>query len=109
MLIPNYMIGRFITKTKTECEVDLFIMQDDGKRIVDPRKQRTLCSRLQMKLYLPLRVALVSRGPDIELMVANLVELSGKGRPLVFYDITLALKMLNTGIFTVIPDLQVNM
>ncbi|WOG96482.1 hypothetical protein DCAR_0415817 [Daucus carota subsp. sativus] len=92
--------GRFTTKTKTECEVDLFIMQDDGKRIVDPVKQGTLCSRLQMELYRPLRVALVSRGPDTELMVANPVELSGKGRPLVFYDITLALKMLNTGIFT---------
>ncbi|KAK1403376.1 ACT domain-containing protein [Heracleum sosnowskyi] len=92
--------GRFTTKTKTECEVDLFIMQDNGKQIVDPSKQSTLRSRLQMELYRPLRVALVSRGPDTELMVANPVELSGKGRPLVFYDITLALKMLNTGIFT---------
>lgn len=94
--------GRFTTKTKTEteCEVDLFIMQDDGKQIVDPSKQSTLRSRLQMELYRPLRVALVSRGPDTELMVANPVELSGKGRPLVFFDITLALKMLNTGIFT---------
>ncbi|KAL8135926.1 hypothetical protein AgCh_010515 [Apium graveolens] len=92
--------GRFTTKTKTECEVDLFIMQDDGKKIVDPSKQSMLCSRLRMELYSPLRVASVSRGPDTELMVANPVELSGKGRPLVFYDITLALKMLNTGIFT---------
>lgn len=101
--------GRFTTKTKTECEVDLFIMQDDGKQIVDPSKQITLRSRLQMELYRPVRVALISRGPDTELMVANPVELSGKGRPLVFYDITLALKMLNTGIFTVIYDLQVDM
>lgn len=101
--------GRFTAKTKTECEVDLFIVQDNGKQIVDPRKQSTLCSRLQMELYSPLRVALVSRGPDTELMVANPVELSGKGRPLVFYDITLALKMLNTGIFTVNSDLHVNM
>lgn len=78
-------------------------MQADGKKIVDPSKQHALASRLRMELYRPLRVAVVSRGPDTELLVANPVELSGKGRPLVFYDITLALKMLNTCIFLVIP------
>ncbi|KAG5553619.1 hypothetical protein RHGRI_011493 [Rhododendron griersonianum] len=92
--------GRGTTKQKRKCEVDLFIMQSDGKKIVDPIKQSALCSRIQMELLRPLRVALVSRGPDTELVVANPVELSGKGRPLVFYDITLALKMLNTGIFS---------
>ncbi|CAK9160793.1 unnamed protein product [Ilex paraguariensis] len=92
--------GRCTTKTETDCEMDLFIMQADGKKIVDPSKQNALRSRLQMELCRPLRVALVSRGPDTELLVANPVELSGKGRPLVFYDITLALKMLNTGIFS---------
>ncbi|KAK6126245.1 hypothetical protein DH2020_040017 [Rehmannia glutinosa] len=65
--------GRFTTKGETECELDLFIMQED---------------------------ALISRGPDTELLVANPIELSGKGRPLVFYDITLALKMLNRPIFS---------
>ncbi|XP_071908305.1 ACT domain-containing protein ACR10 isoform X1 [Coffea arabica] len=92
--------GRFSTKRKTECELDLFIMQTDGKKIVDPSKQSALRSRLWMELCRPLRVALVSRGPDTELLVANPVELSGKGRPLVFHDITLALKMLKTGIFS---------
>ena len=33
-------------------------------------------------------------GPDTELLVAIPVELSGKGRPWVFYDVTLALKAL---------------
>lgn len=92
--------GRFMTKGKTDCEIDLFIVQVDGKKIVDPSKQSALCSRLRMELVRPLRVAVMSRGPDTELLVANPVELSGKGRPLVFYDITLALKMLNTGIFS---------
>ncbi|KAK3036371.1 hypothetical protein RJ639_032140 [Escallonia herrerae] len=92
--------GRFTTKKKTDCEVDLFIMQADGKKIVDPSKQNALCSRLRMELYRPLRVALMSRGPDTELLVANPVELSGKGRPLVFYDLTFALKKLNIGIFS---------
>ncbi|XP_043704722.1 ACT domain-containing protein ACR10-like isoform X1 [Telopea speciosissima] len=92
--------GRFSMNERRQCEVDLFIMQADGKKIVDPSKQIALKSRLGMEVFRPLRVAVVSRGPDTELLVANPVELSGKGRPLVFYDITLALKMLDTCIFS---------
>ncbi|KAJ8759171.1 hypothetical protein K2173_004178 [Erythroxylum novogranatense] len=93
--------GRFFANPKGNCEVDLFIKQADGKKIVDPSKQNALCSRLRMELLRPLRVAVASRGPDTELLVSNPVELSGRGRPLVFHDITLALKSLNTGIFSV--------
>ncbi|PIA37194.1 hypothetical protein AQUCO_03000050v1 [Aquilegia coerulea] len=92
--------GRFSTKQGKKCEVDLFVVQADGKKIADPNKRKCLCSRLQLELILPLRVVVISRGPDTELLVANPVELSGKGRPLVFYDITLALKLLNTCIFS---------
>ncbi|EYU29887.1 hypothetical protein MIMGU_mgv1a007224mg [Erythranthe guttata] len=92
--------GRFTTKGQTECEMDLFIMQADGKKIVDPTKQSALTSRLQIELSRPVRVSLISRGPDTELLVANPIELSGNGRPLVFYDITLALKLLSTPIFS---------
>ncbi|KAG9150111.1 hypothetical protein Leryth_009688 [Lithospermum erythrorhizon] len=92
--------GRCTAKRRPECELDLFIMQVDGKKIVDPTKQNGLQSRLSVELSRPLRVAVVSRGPDSELLVANPVEFSGKGRPLVFYDITLALKKLDTGIFS---------
>ncbi|KAK9290593.1 hypothetical protein L1049_008764 [Liquidambar formosana] len=91
--------GRCTSKQRN-CELDLFIVQADGKKIVDLNKQNALCSRLRMELLRPLRVAVVSRGPDTELLVANPVELSGKGRPLVFHDITLALKMLNVCIFS---------
>lgn len=80
-------------------------MQADGKKIVDPSKQNALSTRLQMELIRPLRVAVLSKGPDTELLVANPTELSGKGRPLVFYDITLALKLLDIGIFLVFPNL----
>lgn len=97
--------GRFYIKHRRTCEIDLFIMQADGKKIVDPNKQKALSSRLEMELVRPLRVAVVSRGPDTELMVANPVELSGKGRPLVFHDITLALTMLNSCIFSVLSYL----
>ncbi|KAI3997128.1 hypothetical protein MKX01_008972 [Papaver californicum] len=92
--------GRFNTKQGRKCEVDLFIVQADGKKVVDPNKQTSLCSRLRMELTHPLRVTMVSQGPDTELLVANPVELSGKGRPLVFYDITFALKRLGTCIFS---------
>jgi len=92
--------GRFSIKERGNCEIDLFIVQADGKKIVDPSKQNAVSSRLRMELFRPLRVTVAARGPDMELLVANPVELSGKGRPLVFYDITLALKMLNTCIFS---------
>ncbi|WOL18957.1 ACT domain-containing protein ACR10 isoform X2 [Canna indica] len=91
--------GRFNAAENRSCDLDLFVMQHDGKKIVDPNKQNALCSRLKMELSCPLRVSLVSRGPDTELLVANPVELCGKGRPLVFYDITHALKMLKIRIF----------
>lgn len=92
--------GRFSTKPRGKCELDLFIVQSDGKKIVDPSKQKSLSSRLKTELLRPLRVTVVSRGPDTELLVANPVELSGKGRPLVFHDITLAFKMLGPCIFS---------
>lgn len=77
-------------------------MQADGKKIVATSKQQALSTRLEAELHQPLRVAVINRGPDTELLVANPVELSGKGRPLVFFDITHALKMLKTGIFSVL-------
>lgn len=91
--------GRFYSSHGRDCEIDLFVMQLDGKKIIDPNKQKALNGRLMMNLFVPLRVALLNRGPDLELFVANPVELSGKGRPLVLYDITLALKLLQLRIF----------
>ena len=83
----------------------MFIVQADGKKILDQSKQNVLSTRLRMELIHPLRVTVLSRGPDTELLVANPTELSGKGRPLVFYNITLALKLLDIGIFLVILSL----
>ncbi|CAN6171988.1 unnamed protein product [Urochloa humidicola] len=91
--------GRFYASQDQRCDVDLFVVQSDGKKILDQQRQGSLCCRLRMELLRPLRVALVNRGPDTELLVANPVEISGKGRPLVFYDITLALKNLQKRIF----------
>ncbi|MCD7458512.1 ACT domain-containing protein acr9 [Datura stramonium] len=92
--------GRFSPVNKGQRELDLFIRQKDGKKIVDPDKRDALCSRLKMEMFHPLRVIITNRGPDTELLVANPVELSGKGRPRVFYDVTLALKTLGICIFS---------
>lgn len=81
--------------------MDLFIQQKDGKKIVDHDKQSALCSRLKLEMLHPLRVIIANRGPDTELLVANPVELCGKGRPRVFYDVTLSLKTLGICVFSV--------
>lgn len=81
--------------------MDLLIQQSDGNKITDPEKQGVLCSRLKMEMLHPLRVTITTRGPDTELLIANPVELCGRGRPRVFYDITLALKVLGICIFSV--------
>ncbi|KAL5992034.1 ACT domain-containing protein acr9 [Asimina triloba] len=93
--------GRFLSNMKGYREVDLFIHQTDGKKILDQEKQKALSSRLRMEMLHPLRVIIANRGPDTELLVANPVELSGRGRPRVFYDATLALKVLGICIFSV--------
>jgi hypothetical protein len=91
--------GRFSPSAKGFRHVDLFIQQANGKKIVDPEQQVELCTRLKEEILRPLRVMIANRGPDAELLVANPVELSGKGRPRVFYDVTSALKKLGICIF----------
>ncbi|PIN24358.1 [Protein-PII] uridylyltransferase [Handroanthus impetiginosus] len=92
--------SRFSPVNKGRRELDLLTQQKDGKKIVDPEKQDALCSRLKLELLHPLRVIITNRGPDTELLVANPVELSGRGRPRVFYDVTFALKNLGICIFS---------
>lgn len=100
-LLVQIAYGRFSPTTKGYRDLDLFIQQKDGKKIQDPEKQSALCLSLKVEMLHPLRVIIANRGPDTELLVANPVELSGKGRPLVFYDVTLALKALRICIFSV--------
>ncbi|KAK9157214.1 hypothetical protein Scep_003788 [Stephania cephalantha] len=92
--------GRFSPVTEGYRDIDLFVQQIGDKKIVDPEKQNALCSRLKMEMLHPLRVTISNRGPDTELLVANPVEFSGNGRPRVFYDVTLALKLLGICIFS---------
>ncbi|KAJ8747368.1 hypothetical protein K2173_012827 [Erythroxylum novogranatense] len=86
--------GRFASSVKGSRNMDLFIQLNDGRKVLDTKFQLHLCSRLEEEMLNPLRVIIANRGPDTELLVANPVELCGKGRPRVFYDVTLALKKL---------------
>lgn len=101
LFLVQIAYGRFSENKQGYRDLDLFIQQKDGKKIVDPEKLGALCSRLKVEMLHPLRVIIANRGPDPELLVANPVELSGNGRPLVFYDVTLALKTLGICIFSV--------
>ncbi|KAJ9548292.1 hypothetical protein OSB04_020835 [Centaurea solstitialis] len=92
--------GRFSPVNKGHRDLDLFIRQRDGLKIVSVEKQEKLISRLKLEMLHPWRVVISNRGPDMELVVANPVELSGRGRPQVFYDATLALKVLGICVFS---------
>ncbi|KAI9128501.1 hypothetical protein K1719_001494 [Acacia pycnantha] len=92
--------GRFSSSENSLRNIDLLVQQKDGKKIIDAESQAALCSCLKEEMLHPLRVSIVDRGPDTELLVANPVEVSGKGRPRVFYDVTSALKALGIIIFS---------
>ncbi|KAL5569124.1 hypothetical protein UlMin_025699 [Ulmus minor] len=92
--------GRFSSTAKGFRKMDLLIQQNNGVKIVDTEIQTAFCSRLKEEMLHPFRVIVANRGPDTQLLVANPVELSGKGRPRVFYDVTLALKTLEICIFS---------
>ncbi|PWA83055.1 hypothetical protein CTI12_AA172580 [Artemisia annua] len=92
--------GRFSPVNKGYRDLDLFIHQRDGLKILSVEKQDELISRLKLEMLHPLRVIITNRGPDTELVIANPVELSGRGRPMVFYDATLALKVLGICVFS---------
>ncbi|CAH2065263.1 unnamed protein product, partial [Thlaspi arvense] len=88
---------RFLPQTQGHRDLELFVQLKDEKKILDPDKQNSLSSRLKTEMLHPLRVIIANRGPDTEL----LVELSGKGRPRVFYGVTLSLKVLGICVFAV--------
>ncbi|PWA76178.1 ACT domain-containing protein [Artemisia annua] len=92
--------GRVSSSVDGIRSLDLFVQNEDGKKIMNIENQIALCSRLKEEMLHPLRVMITNRGPDTELLVANPVELSGKGRPRVVYDVTFALKTLGICIFS---------
>ncbi|KAH7373212.1 hypothetical protein KP509_17G044700 [Ceratopteris richardii] len=91
--------GRSATNGKGDGEIDLFILHGDGKKLIDPVKLENLCSRLEDEILQPVRIAIMDRGPDIELIVAASIGVCGQGRPRALHDITCVLKALGICIF----------
>lgn len=93
--------GRIATLDNGNTEISIFIVGRDGRKITETSEQRAVCKRMKTEVEHPLRINVVTRGPDTELLVATPIESCGKGRPRVLYDVTLALKMLDICIFKV--------
>jgi hypothetical protein len=92
--------GRVITENGISM-ISVFVLRADGQKITDVEEKKRLCICMHTEVEHPLRVAVVTRGPDTELHVATPIEICGRGRPRVLYDVTLALKQLDICIFKV--------
>lgn len=91
--------GRVATNPKGHDDIDLFVLEADGSKILDPERQKLLCCRLEHEIVGPIKVMTRSRGPDTELLVATPIEASGRSRPRVMLDTTSVIRKLNLGIF----------
>ncbi|KAL3688508.1 hypothetical protein R1sor_014817 [Riccia sorocarpa] len=82
--------GRTFTQEKGSCDISLFLLKD-GRKIEETFMQVNLRQTLLRELTNPLRLSIVTRGPDTELLVAAPIEACGRGRPRVLFDVTHAL------------------
>jgi hypothetical protein len=101
MHVKQVAHGRVATLENGSSEINIFLLRAGGRKIMDVEEQRRLCQCMHAEVQHPLRVVVVSRGPDTELLVATPIEFCGRGRPRVLYDVTLALRELNICIFKV--------
>ncbi len=81
--------------------ISVFVLQANGRKVTEDDEKKRLCLCMYTEVDHPLRVAVVTRGPDTELHIATPIESCGRGRPRVLHDITLALKQLDICIFKV--------
>jgi hypothetical protein len=81
--------------------ISVFVLRANGRKVTEDDEKKRLCLCMYTEVDHPLRVAVVTRGPDTELHIATPIESCGRGRPRVLYDITLALKQLDICIFKV--------
>ena len=93
--------GRFSRLIDGVVELELLISHANGCKLCDPDKQKALREKLASDICDPVRVMLLNKGLNMELLIASTTERSGKGRPRLLYDATLALKMLEIYFFKV--------
>ncbi|KAG0596194.1 hypothetical protein M758_UG231500 [Ceratodon purpureus] len=80
-------------------EISVFFLDPEGQRITDRVEQKEICACVREAVENPLRIKIVTRGDDTELFVSTPIEICGRGRPRVVYDVTLALRDLDICIF----------
>lgn len=81
--------------------ISVFVLRANGRKVTEDDEKKRLCLCMYTEVDHPLRVTVVTRGPDTELHIATPIESCGRGRPRVLHDITLALKQLDICIFKV--------
>eukprot|EP00850_Spirogloea_muscicola_P006320 SM000030S11329 [mRNA] locus=s30:95988:98609:- [translate_table: standard] len=86
--------GRTMSNEHSMCDMDMFVQQMDGRKVVDPTRQKEVCRAVKRALEKPIRIVVVTKGPDSELIVATPVEKCGRGRPRVLFDVSYVLRML---------------
>lgn len=91
--------GRIATSEESTCMIDMFIQDSRGKKLIDAEKQRDLCAKMKRELERPIRITLVTKGPDTELLIACPMEGCGRGRPRVLYDVTFVLRQQEIHVF----------
>eukprot|EP00850_Spirogloea_muscicola_P020924 SM000230S07360 [mRNA] locus=s230:179037:181919:- [translate_table: standard] len=86
--------GRTMSNEHGMCDMDMFVQQMDGRKVMDPNRQKEVCRAVKRALEKPIRIVVVTKGPDSELIVATPVEKCGRGRPRVLFDVSYVLRML---------------
>lgn len=93
---------RIATLENDNSEISVWVVKADGGKLTDPQEKENLVNSMRDQIEQPLRIKVVTRGLDTELLVATPIESCGRGRPRVVYDVSLALRTLDICIFQVI-------
>nr|XP_024378090.1 ACT domain-containing protein ACR9-like isoform X3 [Physcomitrium patens] len=80
-------------------EISVFFLDCKGRKVTDQASKDNILYSVREAVENPLRIKIITRGVDTELFVSTPIENCGRGRPRVVYDVTLALKLLDVGIF----------
>ncbi|GBG69932.1 hypothetical protein CBR_g4757 [Chara braunii] len=93
-------MGRIVTREKGWCNVVVFVQTPEESQVMSLEWQNEIIERLRREVLRPIRLDLVTKDTETELLIATPIEASsGKGRPRVLYDVTLALRCLKICIF----------
>jgi hypothetical protein len=92
--------GRVDVDESGECVADLYVQDSEFSRIEDPELVSELTQRIREAATFPVRIAVqdVMEGAATELTVAANVDVGGRGRPRVTFDVTQGLCAAGLGV-----------